>query len=564
MLVVLFVLYGHNFYAQKPVYEWMRAARGASWDEALAIACDDNGNSISTGYFEGSFHIGDSTFNSDTYADVFLIRHDSKGDLAWAKQLSCQSGAWGNSVLLDENGNSVVTGFFSDSISVNSEMYYGYFQQTGFIAKFDQHGHFLWFHIMGGENGWMWPADLMYLNNGNIICAGIYGGTITIGDSLISTNDGGTFLAQYSSTGDFIKLSEPCSGTINDIDLLGIAADGMDNMYIGGNFQGTLTFSDTSISSAGYQDIFIAKFDDQGNFLWARQEGDISSELGMDVAADPLGNSAITGYFTSTLTVGDTTFTASGSEDIFIIKYDPDGNFLWARTACGNVHFDLDEANGITADKNGNFYLAGNFEGSASFGDTTLISRGSTDIFCAKFNSAGDCIWAAKIGGSNEEWGDDIAINDQGDIFITGWYSSTITFGDTVITNTDAADVCVIKLTESDINSVYNKSDYPGHFILYQNYPNPFNPGTVISWQLAVGSHVDLSVYNLLGEKVATLVSRRMNPGSHTYAFDGRNLASGVYYYQLVASDPSTGLSRTESRGSGQYYREVKKMILLK
>jgi len=88
----------------------------------------------------------------------------------------------------------------------------------------------------------------------------------------------------------------------------------------------------------------------------------------------------------------------------------------------------------------------------------------------------------------------------------------------------------------------------PLKFRLDQNYPNPFNPSTVISWQLAVGSHVELVVYNTLGEKVAILVSQKMNPGRHHYTFNGRDLASGVYYYQLVAGD----------------YREVKKMILLR
>jgi len=88
----------------------------------------------------------------------------------------------------------------------------------------------------------------------------------------------------------------------------------------------------------------------------------------------------------------------------------------------------------------------------------------------------------------------------------------------------------------------------PLTFELEQNHPNPFNPYTVISWQLSVRSHLELSVYNLLGKKVATLVSERMNPGNHTFQFDGKNLASGVYYYQLIAGD----------------YRDVKKMILLR
>jgi hypothetical protein len=93
-----------------------------------------------------------------------------------------------------------------------------------------------------------------------------------------------------------------------------------------------------------------------------------------------------------------------------------------------------------------------------------------------------------------------------------------------------------------------DRTDTPATAVLHQNYPNPFNPETVISWQLAVGSMVELSVYNVLGEKVATLVSKRMNPGHHTYTFNGSNLASGLYYYQLMAGE----------------YRDFKQMILIK
>ena len=88
----------------------------------------------------------------------------------------------------------------------------------------------------------------------------------------------------------------------------------------------------------------------------------------------------------------------------------------------------------------------------------------------------------------------------------------------------------------------------PDKFALEQNYPNPFNPSTVISWQLAVSRYVELSVYNVLGKKVATLVSEKMDPGTHNYTFEAKNLASGVYYYRLSAGD----------------FTAVKNMILIK
>ncbi len=88
----------------------------------------------------------------------------------------------------------------------------------------------------------------------------------------------------------------------------------------------------------------------------------------------------------------------------------------------------------------------------------------------------------------------------------------------------------------------------PSECALHQNYPNPFNPSTTIEFSLPKSEFVELKVFNILGKEVTTLVSNKLNQGIHTYTFEGNNLASGIYYYQLVAGE----------------YREVKKMILLK
>ena len=88
----------------------------------------------------------------------------------------------------------------------------------------------------------------------------------------------------------------------------------------------------------------------------------------------------------------------------------------------------------------------------------------------------------------------------------------------------------------------------PGNFQLYQNYPNPFNPRTVIRYQLPAVSKVNLSVYNTLGQKVATLVNEKQPMGSYEVDFDGSNLASGIYFYRLQVDD----------------FSETKKMVLIK
>jgi hypothetical protein len=107
------------------------------------------------------------------------------------------------------------------------------------------------------------------------------------------------------------------------------------------------------------------------------------------------------------------------------------------------------------------------------------------------------------------------------------------------------ADDVTIMVTPTAIEE---KSSITNNFTLKQNYPNPFNPRTVISWQLAVGSDVELSVYNLLGQRVATLVSERQQPGFHQVDWNAGHLSSGVYYYLIHAGE----------------FQEKKKMVLLR
>jgi len=103
----------------------------------------------------------------------------------------------------------------------------------------------------------------------------------------------------------------------------------------------------------------------------------------------------------------------------------------------------------------------------------------------------------------------------------------------------------------------------PKEFKLSQNYPNPFNPKTVISYQLPVNSAVELNIYNILGQKVATLVSEKQPAGSYKVEWDAGSFASGVYYYVIEASDPSARLA-TGQASSGQVFQQVKKMVLLR
>ncbi len=134
-------------------------------------------------------------------------------------------------------------------------------------------------------------------------------------------------------------------------------------------------------------DVFAAKLSPSGKFLWAVSAGGSGGDdVGSGIAVDNAGNSYVTGGFEGTATFGSTTLTSKGNADIFVSKLSPSGKFLWAVSAGGSGG---DGGSGIAVDGSGNSYITGGFEGTATFASTTLTSKGSNDIFMAKLDSGG-------------------------------------------------------------------------------------------------------------------------------------------------------------------------------
>lgn len=170
---------------------------------------------------------------------------------------------------------------------------------------------------------------------------------------------------------------------------------------------------------------------------WATQAGGTGGDFGFGIATDGPGNSYVTGAFSSTTTFGagednETELTAAGGSDVFVAKYDRNGQLLWATLAGGTG---TDWGNGIAIDGPGNSYVAGIFQGIATFGEgedneTGLTASGSFDAFVAKYDRNGDLLWAKQASGTSNEIGWGIATDSRGNSYVSGYFSGTATFGD--------------------------------------------------------------------------------------------------------------------------------------
>ncbi|XWK88153.1 MAG: SBBP repeat-containing protein [Phormidium sp.] len=131
----------------------------------------------------------------------------------------------------------------------------------------------------------------------------------------------------------------------------------------------------------------MTKLDSSGNVAWAKSFGSTNYDKGYGITTDSSGNVYTTGFFYGSATFGTTTLTASGGIDIFVAKLDSSGNVAWAKNFGGNLG---ETASSIVTESSGNLYTTGYFNGSATFGSTTLTSLGSYDIFVAKLDSSGN------------------------------------------------------------------------------------------------------------------------------------------------------------------------------
>ena len=338
------------------------------------------------------------------------------GDAHWTRTLGVPiEQNEGNATATDAAGNIYVTGYFSNQISLGSVTLKSAGNEDIFIVKYNSSGVVQWAKRAGGlEND---GGTGIVIHGSSVYITGyIYGSanfntpSSTGSNEITSTGYKDIFIAKYNDEGNF-QWAKRAGGIYDDISR-GIAVSGT-SIYITGTFFGTANFNNPSTSgnneviSAGRNDIFLAKFNDEGYLQWAKRAGGIDDDLGTGIAVN--SNSVyITGSFNRTANFNTPSLYGSNElaavdyyGDIFLAKFNDAGTFQWAKRAGG---IGYDKGTGIAVNGN-SIYITGNFISTANFntpsanGSNEIISAGGFDIFLAKFNETGIFQWARRAGG---------------------------------------------------------------------------------------------------------------------------------------------------------------------
>ena len=215
-----------------------------------------------------------------------------------------------------------------------------------------------------------------------------------------------------------------------------VSTDGNGNCYVTGEMSPQTEFNST-VFGGTFVEGFIAKYDYNGNLIWVNNITGPDTESPYDISTDVAGNSVVTGMFNQTATFDNITITSSGSYEIFLAKYDALGNVLWAKKAGGTSG---DNGAGVLMDDNGNIYLCGAFTQTATFDNISLTSQGSLDIFIAKYDAAGNALWAVNAGGAGSDYANEITVKHD-KLYITGAFQQTANFGSTTLTSAGHYDI---------------------------------------------------------------------------------------------------------------------------
>jgi hypothetical protein len=366
---------------------WAKGIQGVI--ESNSISVDIIGNVFITGQFSGTvdFNPGLGLYNlTASISDIYILKLDSAGNFLWAVNMGGNSGDKGLSISVDIMGNVYTTGWFRDTADFDPGLANYFIAATTavnsysdiFISKLDMNGSFVWAKSIGSI-GTDQGFSINVRPNGYVYITGRLNDDIGI--------------SKLDSNGNFI-WTKSIGGIGLDVGF-SVAVDVSDNVYTTGVFLDTVDFNPNLpiYNMLGNHSIFILKLDHVGNFVWAKSIDGCDLNVGNSLVVDSSSNLYLVGNFSGTVDFdpGSSIYniTSNGGRDIFVMKLDFNANFIWSKSFGG---INIDRGYSIAIDAVGNIFTTGYFFNTVDFDPGLLIfsinSLGNNDAFIHKMSQS--------------------------------------------------------------------------------------------------------------------------------------------------------------------------------
>ena len=427
-----------------PTFEWAASAGGLKNEKTRCVAVDNEGNVFLTGEATDEVKFGSITVKSGGGSDFFITKLDAKGQFLWAHMGGGALVDRGYGVATDAQGNCYVTGHYQ---STDADFSGTKLTNRGdydiFVAKYDRDGKLAWIQTAGGK-GYDYGHGIAVDGKGDVVVTGAVAGDAEFGDVKLPNEAGShIFCAKYHADGKLVwaKVATGKAGGSGH----GVAVDGKGSIYIGGLSSGSGQFGDKPLVTPKGSSAVVTKLSPEGNVLWIAQNFGEPSCLFHEITCDKEGRVWACGMFKGKATFGSETFSTTDDKDsdALLCHYDANGKLLWSRVGQGPA---VDYGLGVATDGNGNSFLTGEFTDAFKLGGEELHSRGSTDVYVAKFDEKGTLRWITQGGGDKGDNAYTMVCDAQGNLFLAGSFGGTAKFDGASITSAGSNDLYVAKL----------------------------------------------------------------------------------------------------------------------
>jgi hypothetical protein len=493
--------------------------------------------------------------------------------------------------IISDGNDLISTGRILNSITLGNQTFAGNNEKNSYLAKHTSAGNLLWAkHIIGNVSKLKLATD----NNQNIFITGIYRDSLKIG-SLIFGNPGTAagklFLAKFNPAGNLLwTRNSSSSNTIYDYSL---ATDGHNNIYIAGEYRNTFAIGSSSVTSIGLSDVYLTKFDTNGNFQWLNNIGSVVT----DNRPTLIGGLTNDVYLASDSRCNSCSV-STGSDGYYLRKFNNAGLQQWSKRVSRRLIFDA--AISLSRDANENIYICGPQDSTLVFNSHTLNYTPTVDnTFLAKINSSGNWVWAKHLQAgmyqeylvsmANEKKNElniittginystginnfyvlktdtagniinttnfitncpptiahldffnitNIATDNSGNAYISGGVAGNNTLGQINLTAAPAVlGPGLARPSTSYISKVYNIplaieiEDLTSELQTFELYPNPAKNYVIVATELKKQAPATVILKNLLGQTLSK-VTLPANNQIH-YQMPLKDLAKGIYIVQL-------------------------------
>ncbi|MCX6646016.1 MAG: hypothetical protein NTY09_06635 [bacterium] len=445
---------------------WAVTFGGDDWDTALSSVADSQGNVYVTGAFSTTCNFdpnGSAVKTSQGGRDAYLAKYDSNGNFVWVNTWGGTNWEMGVNVAL--NGDDVLCyGYYEGTVDFSGGSGTDVREAIGnmdyFLSSYNASTGVRKWTATWGSNNYDYANGLGVDFAGNIYLGGTFGGKCDFdpGSAKFEVTPIGydAFLLKLNKNSGFQWVRTWGADTGEDMKVTDIATTPSGETWMCGYFWDTADFDPGAgidiHTSTGQADCWASRFDQNGNFKWARTWGNPDSEdKAYGIEPDFVGNSYITGEFRNTVDfdpgAGVQNLESAGLLDAFLLELDISGNYVWCGAMGGE---DDDSGRGVTIESFGNILAVGEFSGNANVSPTEIPSyrnsNGSSDVFLSKISQSHEFLWGDAWGGTDQEhfdllnwfeFGNPVSVDIFGKVYVCGEFSDVVNFNPN---NGDPAD----------------------------------------------------------------------------------------------------------------------------